>query len=112
MRTVVLLAFLVSSVAFSSEQEHSSLKEDLEHLKCSKPFDSGKFDRCFAGKWSFGDWFLTDFSNTKCISILGYYFQCRMRFLQDRVAELEEELELERQHREQQKRMDGNKHLN
>ena len=98
MRTVVLLAFLVSSVAFSSEK------------RCAELLDSKKLNRCLEGKLSFGEFWFPTVSNLQCSKILGHYFHCRLLLLQktadslqDRVAELEEELERQRQHRERQR---------
>ena len=93
MKIVVLLALLVSSVAFSSEQE-----QEQEHSKfderCAKLFDSKKLQRCFEGKWSFGEAWFTETSNTKCLVVIGGYLQCEVKLLRDRVEELEKERQM------------------
>ena len=97
MRTVVLLAFLVSSVAFSSEHEHSKLKN-----RCEKLFDSKKIVTCFEGKWSRGVSASPEDFYRKCFMLVSAYFQCKITSLQDRVEVLEKRHgdELERRIRE------------
>ena len=97
MRTVVLLAFLVSSVAFSSEHEHSKLKN-----RCEKLFDSKKIVTCFEGKWSRGVSASPEDFYRKCFMLVSAYFQCKITSLQDRVEVIEKRHgdELERRIRE------------
>ena len=101
MKTVVLLAFLVSSVAFSSEHEHSKLKN-----RCEKLFDSKKIVTCFEGKWSRGVSASPEDFYRKCFMLVSAYFQCKITSLQDRVEVIEKRHgdELERRIRDELER--------
>ena len=81
MRTVVLLAFLVSSVAFSSEK------------RCAELLDSKKLNRCLEGKLSFGEFWFPTVSNLQCSKILGHYFHCRLLLLQKTADSLQDRVE-------------------
>ena len=93
MKIVVLLALLVSSVAFSSEQEQEQEQSKFDE-RCAKLFDRKKLEGCFEGKRSFVEGLFIEISNFNCLVVIGGYLQCEVKLLRNRVEELEQERQM------------------